>query len=157
MESPDIRPISAAETRPLRQRILRPHQTLAELVHAGDDAPDTLHVGAFIGAQLVGVASIHREAPPGAVGEMWRLRGMAVEASERRRGCGRALVAACLAHATRHGGTVVWCNARIGALAFYQSLGFSISGNPFELPKIGVHYFMSRSLARASVTAGERW
>jgi GNAT superfamily N-acetyltransferase len=156
MESIDIRPISAAETRPLRQRILRPHQTEAELVHAGDDAPDTLHLGAFSGARLVGVASIHREPPPGTASDTaWRLRGMAVEASERRRGCGRSLVAACLAHAALHGGTVMWCNARIGALAFYESQGFSKLGNPFELPKIGVHYFMSRDIARPGVRAGE--
>src|SRR5262249_61300203 len=40
MLSVDIRRITAAETRPLRQSVLRPHQTLAELVYGGDNPPD---------------------------------------------------------------------------------------------------------------------
>src|SRR5262249_51485474 len=79
----------AAETRPLRRSVLRPHQTEAELVYPGDDAPATLHLGAFLGASLVGVASLYREPPAGESGAGdWRLRGMAVAPELRGTGAG---------------------------------------------------------------------
>ena len=70
--------LSAAQTRPLRQLILRPHQTADELVYPGDDAPDSLHVGILVDQALVGIASIYREAPSRGVtfAGWWRLRGM---------------------------------------------------------------------------------
>lgn len=138
----DIRPITAEQTRPLRQAVLRPHQQARELVYHGDDAPDTLHVGAFSGDQLVGVASVYREGDPGA----WRLRGMAVTPALQRTGIGTALLDACIAHVKSHGGTRMWFNARTSAVAFYRRYGFQIQGEEFVLPDIGPHYIMGRSI-----------
>ena len=87
---PTLRAIAAAEARPLRHAILRPNQSLAELVYPDDDAADTLHAGAFEGDALVGVASVYREAPPGERDERaWRLRGMGTLPNARRAGGGR--------------------------------------------------------------------
>lgn len=139
----ELRPISAAETRPLRQRVLRPHQPSEALVYPGDDALDTLHVGAYVEGELIGVASLYREAPPGEVDPCaWRLRGMAVQRESQGGGHGRALLEACLAHARAHGGARVWCNARTTASAFYARLGFVVQGDAFDLPGIGPHHVM---------------
>ena len=143
-----IRPLGAAATRPLRQRILRPGQPLDVLVYPGDDAPDSLHVGAFAGDVLLGVASIYRMSPEGAPtapGD-WRLRGMAVEPAARRRGVGAALVRACEAHARAHGGTRLWFNARVDALPFYFALGYAAVGEVYELSGIGPHRFAAKAL-----------
>ena len=147
MSTTDVRPISAEETRGLRQAILRPHQRPEELVYPGDDDPDTLHLGAYVDGKLVGVASLYREAPPkeedpGA----WRLRGMAVAKDRQKQGLGAALLDACIAHAKGSGGTSLWCNARTTAAGFYTSLGFEVEGDAFELPGIGPHYVMWRAL-----------
>ncbi|HYE80265.1 MAG TPA: hypothetical protein VEI97_19995, partial [bacterium] len=56
-----VRPISPEEAAPLRQEVLRPMQTLAECIYAHDHDPGALHLGAFEGPELVGVASITRE------------------------------------------------------------------------------------------------
>ena len=57
--TPLIRPISAAETRPMRQSVLRPGKTLEELVYPGDDDPACAHLGAFDEAgRLVGIATV---------------------------------------------------------------------------------------------------
>ncbi len=143
-----VRRITAAETRPLRRAILRPHQQEHELVYPGDDATTSLHVGFFDGAALLGVASLYCQSPEGAADDLgeWRLRGMAVVPAARRRGVGAALVAACEAHARAHGGTRLWFNARIDALPFYFSLGYEAVGEPYELPGIGLHRFAARSL-----------
>jgi ribosomal protein S18 acetylase RimI-like enzyme len=146
----EVRPILGPASHPLRQAVLRPHQRLDDVVFPGDADPDTLHVGVFRGGALLAVATVCREAPPdhGPVGASarasWRLRGMATDPAERRRGHGRALVLACLEHVRRHGAALLWCHARVPALGFYRALGFEAKGEEFELPGIGPHVFMQR-------------
>ena len=146
--APDIRRISAAETRDLRQAILRPHQRPEELVFPGDEDPDSLHVGAFSGGKLIGVASIMRSVMSGRAScEAWQLRGMAIRPEHRRRGSGAALVRACIDYAAREGGQVLWCRARTPAVPFYRALGFETEGEEFEIPVSGPHYVMWRRVS----------
>ena len=138
--------LSAQAVRPLRQLVLRPHQTVDELVYEGDDHPLGLHVGSLRDGAVVGVASIAPQPWPaaGTAGD-WRLRGMAVLPGARRTGSGRELLQACLEHVRAHDGRRVWCNARIGAVGFYERAGFVVDGNPFEVQDIGTHVRMTRS------------
>jgi GNAT superfamily N-acetyltransferase len=147
----DLRPIEAAATRPLRRRILRPGQAEHELVYPGDEEADSLHVGAFDGDALLGVASVFRQSPEGAPPSPtdWRLRGMAVVPEARRRGLGAALLAACERHARDRGGTRLWFNARVAALPFYLALGYEVFGEEYELPGIGPHRFAEKRLGDA--------
>ncbi len=138
----EIRPITAEQTRPLRHAVLRPHQPVSALAYRGDDTHDTLHVGAFAGHEIIGVASMYREGEPGA----WRLRGMAVAPGLQRTGIGRALFEACVAHARARGGTTMWFNARTPAIEFYRRMGCEVRGEVFELPDIGPHVVMWRRL-----------
>jgi GNAT superfamily N-acetyltransferase len=141
--------------RPLRRRVLRPHQALADQVFAGDDAPGAGHFAAYLdddaadaGADPVGIASITPEPFPGAgspgpAGTDFRVRGMATDPERGRRvGAGAALLAACLDHARAQGATRVWCNARTPARGFYERAGFIAEGAEFTLPGIGPHYLM---------------
>ena len=150
-----VRPIDAPSTRPLRQRILRPGQPLEELAYPGDDAADSLHVGAYDGDALLGVASIYRQSPEGRPSRPtdWRLRGMAVVPEARRRGVGAALLAACERHAREHGARRVWFNARVDALPFYVALGYEVIGEAYELPGIGRHRFAEKLLPVSGATA----
>lgn len=140
------RPISAADTRALRRRVLRPHQAPEACVYPADDDASTGHLGVFVDGRLVGVASIFEESRPGEVGG-WRIRGMAVAPEHRGRGLGAALLEACLDHARGRGGGEVWCNARTSAARFYGHLGFEPEGEEFELPGIGPHYLMRHRLS----------
>jgi GNAT superfamily N-acetyltransferase len=145
-----IRPAELDAVRQLRQRVLRPHQRADELVYPGDDAPDSLHVGAFEDGELVGIATIVREPPPERSDETaWRVRGMATVPEVRGRGYGAALLQACLDHATERGGSLVWCNARATAVEFYRRFGFRVQGEGFTVPVIGLHFFMWRPLDEA--------
>jgi ribosomal protein S18 acetylase RimI-like enzyme len=114
----------------------------------GDDAPATLHVGARDDAgRLVGVASVYEEAPPEEAAPFtWRVRGVAVTTEWRRTGVGRSLMQACEAHAARRGGALVWCNARVTAIAFYERLGYRSLGGVFDVPGVGPHVRMQRRL-----------
>jgi len=146
MNTPDIRRIDAAATRPLRHAILRPHQRPEQLVYPGDDAADTFHAGAFRAGRLLGIASVTPSPFPGADWPApWQLRGMAVATELRGQGYGRALIAACLAHIAAHGGRTLWCNGRTSALLFYRALGFQPFGGEF-VTDTGPHYVLWRGV-----------
>jgi GNAT superfamily N-acetyltransferase len=128
------------DTRPLRQAVLRPHQTLEEL--AGDEPPGAFAVGAFEGERLVGVGLIGPEGEPGA----WRVRGMATEPEARGRGAGTAVLNSLLEHASSQGAERVWANVRVGARTLYERAGFEVTSDVFEPPHIGPHVRMSQEL-----------
>jgi GNAT superfamily N-acetyltransferase len=144
MDGHDIRVISAAETRPLRQALLRPHQRLDELVYRGDDDPLALHAGAFHQERLVGVATVSpNPCPRASFASPWQLEGMATVPEVRGLGYGRALIKRCLAHIAAHGGATLWCNGRTSAGGFYTNLGFQTVGDEF-VTATGPHYVFFR-------------
>jgi ribosomal protein S18 acetylase RimI-like enzyme len=146
--------VSADVVRPLRQEILRPGDTGEKLVFPGDENPETLHAAVSIEHRVVAVATVmsdpHPQDPqPGD----WRLRGMATSPELRNRGIGAALLAVCEAHARDHRATRLWCNARVNARAFYERGGLVVEGVAFEIPTIGPHYLMSKSLCDRNASA----
>ena len=141
MPAPVVREIPIADTRPLRQAVLRPHETLEEL--ASHEPPDAFAVGAFDGDELVGVGFVGREGPPGS----WRVRAMATAPSARGRGVGSAVLAALVEHAIANGAARVWCHARTPARALYERAGFVVASDEFELPQIGPHLVMERNIS----------
>ncbi len=147
MSEISVRPITAAEARPLRAAVLRPWRSADESIYPGDDGPESLHAGAFADGEIVGVASVFREPPPGeADARAWRLRGMAVSPAAHRKGYGRALLEVCTAHVAARGGAVLWCNARSTAVEFYRSLGFDSIGEEFKTPDGIPHFYMRRPI-----------
>lgn len=145
MENILVRPIEAAQTHALRRSLLRPNRPLFDSIYLGDDAPQSLHLGAWSGGEIVGIASITREKwPRDATLDAFRLRGMAVDPRFQRRGIGALLVREGLTYVQTQGGKMLWCNARTPARDFYLSLGFESVGQEFEIPEIGPHYLMRR-------------
>jgi GNAT superfamily N-acetyltransferase len=146
--------VTAEAVRPLRQQVLRPHQTVAEQVYPGDDAPGAAHFAALEGGDgaVLGVASITPEPYPGPGGGApgdFRIRGMATAPEVRGAGLGTDLLAACLAHARDRGARRVWCNARTPARRLYERAGFAAVGEEFTLPRIGPHFLMVLDLRAA--------
>jgi GNAT superfamily N-acetyltransferase len=142
--SPDIRQVAAHATLPIRFAILRPGMPPESANFPGDDAPETQHFGAFLEDQMVGVASIYFSPRPGseASGAEWQLRGMATLPHVRGRGFGRALLHACAGAALARGGTLLWCNARAAAVAFYAMHGWHVISEEFDIPTAGPHFRM---------------
>jgi GNAT superfamily N-acetyltransferase len=132
-----VRRISVADARVLRDRVLHANMPEGRSVYPGDDAPDTLHAGAFVDGLMTGVATVCRDSMPGgSITCEWRLRGMATLEEYRGRGFGRRLAEHCAAHATCRRGFLIWCSARLVAVPFYLSLGFEAHGKKFHLPEI---------------------
>ncbi len=135
-----VREVPVAETRELRQSVLRPHQTVSMM--AADEGEGTYAVGAFERATLVAVGLI----APSRDRAGWRVRGMASSPDARGRGAGTAVLQALLAHAGARGASLVWCNARTPAQRFYERAGFSVRSDVFDVPPIGPHVVMERAL-----------
>jgi len=45
------------------------------------------------------------------------------------------------------GGGLLWCNARVPAVAFYERAGFEVRGEPWDEPHIGPHVAMLRRVS----------
>jgi ribosomal protein S18 acetylase RimI-like enzyme len=139
--------VNAHATRPLRHTVLRPQQRIEEAAYPLDDVEESYHVGAFLGDEIVSVASVYHEARPGEEGEdSWRLRGMATLPELRRRGYGTNLLRSCIEYVAKMGGSEIWCNARSSAAGFYEGLGFEPVGDEFDLPLLGPHQIMRRAV-----------
>jgi ribosomal protein S18 acetylase RimI-like enzyme len=136
----DVREVPLADTRALRQQVLRPHQTVQEL--ADHEPAGAVAFGAFQGSELVAVGLVGPDGEPGD----WRVRGMATAPQARGRGAGSAILNALVQHAIAHGATRVWCNARTPALNLYKRAGFLVASDEFEPPDIGPHYRMELSV-----------
>jgi ribosomal protein S18 acetylase RimI-like enzyme len=133
---PAVRTIPLEQTRALRQAVLRPHETVETL--ASHEPEDAVAYGAFDGEELVAVGFVGPEGEPGA----WRIRGMATVPAARGRGAGTGVLDALLRHASAHGATSVWCNARVAAISLYERAGLRVVSEVFEPPDIGPHVRM---------------
>ena len=133
----------------LRRAVLRPDRPEGESIYPTDADPLTRHAVARGDAgEVVGVATIAPDPAPPAIETAvepwrhWRLRGMATSDSVRGTGVGRELLDLVVEHARANGAELIWCNARLAAVGFYERAGWSKVGELFELPHIGPHYVM---------------
>jgi predicted GNAT family N-acyltransferase len=146
--------LAVRDTWPLRKRVLRPHQEGDAVVLPGDDDPRAAHVGARDEhGRIVGVATVMPEPCPWAPERdgAWRLRGMATAEGLRGAGIGREVLRAAIDHVRAQDGALVWCNARVGALAFYEREGFAVAGERYVDPELGPHVPMQRELRRSGL------
>jgi GNAT superfamily N-acetyltransferase len=155
----DIEQIPPAASYPLRHAVLRPHLTVEQLVFDGDDLPGTATFGAVDRAsgEIVGVATMVPETAPfdpaetgidlGDTGTApWRLRYMATREDVRGQGVGALVLKAGLAYVAAEGGDLVWCNARVPAVGFYERAGFEVWGEEFLEGAVGPHVVMWRTV-----------
>lgn len=138
----EIKEISVEQARPIRQRVLRPHQKASELIYPGDDASDSFHLGAMRGDEVLAILSMYFSPKPDDTSNAWRIRGMASVDEIRGTGYGRKLVEVACDKAWDIERAPIWCNARESAFGFYEKLGFVIEGGIFEIDGIGAHAVM---------------
>ncbi len=95
-----------------------------------------MHVGAFVLGDLIGVGSFFVTLPEA------QLRKLAVRPECRGRGIASQIIRFGAAKACARGGRAIWCDARVSALGFYETLGFAVTGDTFD--KSGVAYRKAR-------------
>ena len=143
----DVRFVTASETWPLRQKVLRPHQTLQDCIFPQDEWPTTFHVAAENDGHIVGVATFHEEAFAKLKAERpYRLRGMATDFAFHGKGVGRRVLEKGIVELKARGCDLLWCNAREIAFPFYEKLGLLYEGPMFDIPSLGPHKVMYKYL-----------
>jgi predicted GNAT family N-acyltransferase len=133
---------------PLRHQILRSHQPLELAKYPGDTLPTSFHAGAFDAeGNCIACATLHQEPWENQIA--FRLRGMAVVPTHRRCGLGARILQLLESHALKQNVTVLWCHARTPAVPFYQSQGWQVISDEYEVPGIGPHFTMLKHLKRS--------
>lgn len=125
----------------LRHAELRPGLPLETARFDGDDEPETLHVAAEDDGAIVGCASFMRRPYDGRPAS--QLRGMATRADRRGEGIGAAVLRFGVA-ALGGDTALLWCNARIAAVPFYERQGWTVVSDVFDIPTVGPHHVMAR-------------
>lgn len=130
----------------LRHTVLRRGLPRSEAIFPGDDAPTSRHYAAFRGREILCCATLHASEWKGETA--WQLRGMATAPQARRTGLGRRVLKLIEADLRRNAGGVLlmWCNARVPALAFYREMGWEVVSDEFEIPTAGPHVRMMKRL-----------
>lgn len=139
--SVEVRRAKAEEIFPLRHAVLRPGRPVSASVYGEDDG--AVHIGAWDDGLLVGCATVFPDPWVGSADwpaepAAWRLRGMAVDPSRHRTGVGRQVLAAVADAATSAGAPLLWANARVTALAFYEAGGWVVAGDEFITKDTGL-------------------
>ena len=141
-----IERVAAELIRPLRSAVLRAGQPLAASAYPQEHLDSTVHLAALSpDGAVVGCSTWFPEPPPlgsavpggepsspATANRVWRLRGMATDPSVRGQGYGAALLREGLRVAAAGDGELVWCNARVVALGFYEAHGFTAVGPVFN-------------------------
>ena len=127
--------------------MLRPDSPIERCKFAGDEEDQTFHLGAFMDNKLVSVASFYFE-NHGELDEpfQFRLRGMATLPEYQHKGLSTELLKMAFPIIKQNFCNLVWCNARVSAVQFYQKVGFDKVGEEFDIPGIGPHLLMFKGL-----------
>lgn len=136
----------------MRQPVLRPGRPPEECIFEGDTTSSTLHLGAFLGYTLVGVASFmknkhsHFNEP-----EQYQLRGMAVLPEYQNKKLGEKLLLEGEKRLIDQASNVlIWFNARESAIDFYKRYGYKTTGELFMIPNVCKHIVMYKNLVPRS-------
>ena len=132
--SPDV-------VRPLRHKVLRPNLPFEASCLPSDNAPNAIHFTLKKDDNILSVASLYSESLEVMPNKKaYRLRGMATEPSEQRKGFGTMILHGAMDYLKKEADVeILWCNARVTAFGFYEKMGFTILGEVFDIPNLGHH------------------
>ena len=138
VEIRDARPDDAAELAELIGQLGYPTEPAAvarRLMRLGATGVDRVLVAEDDG-RIVGLVGVHVSRSLEYDGDAAKISAIVVDESRRGTGLGRALVAAAETEARARGCEVLWLTTaehRVGAHAFYRTLGFEETGRRFAL------------------------
>lgn len=143
----NIRKVEAKKVRPLRHSELRKGQDFSTTSYIEDYEAGTFHMACIVGEKIVTCASYYPEKSIKIKSNRaCRLRGMATDSRFQRKGYASDLMEESFKELKKRDCDMLWCNARLGAVSFYKSVGFKIIGELFDIEAIGPHYYMYKEI-----------
>jgi len=141
--------INAVDTYQIRQKVLIPDHDIKKVKFENDDDEDiSFHLGAFKDSQLVSVASFYYERNTIFSDlHQYQLRGMATLPEFQGQGLSSELLNMAFPIIKQNFCTLLWCNARVTAIGYYEKVGFKIQDQTvFEIEGIGPHVLMYKNI-----------
>jgi hypothetical protein len=101
------------------------------------------HIGAWVEEELVGVATVTRQLPPGPpMRGFFHISRLAVRDPHD----SVALIDRCVAFAAAHAGRTLWVRVPLDAVDIWRGCGFSIAGEPLRGRNGGAAVLMVRRI-----------
>ncbi|MHA7941874.1 GNAT family N-acetyltransferase [Formosa sp. 3Alg 14/1] len=142
-----IKQIEAQDTYKVRLPVLRPGRPIEDCEFNNDTHKDTFHLGLYYKSDLIGVVTFMRTINEDLQERrQYQLRGMAILEEYQGLKYGDLLIQAGESLVNEKQGKLIWLNAREIAVRFYERNGFKVSGDSFDIPKIGKHYMMYKTI-----------
>ena len=143
----EINKVDAEKIRPLRHSELRKGQDYSTTSYLKDYEEGTFHMACIVDDKIVTCATFYaQKSMKIKSNNAYRLRGMATDSQFQRKGYARNLMLESFKELKKRDCDMVWCNARLVAVNFYESLGFKITGDLFNIEAIGPHYYMYKEI-----------
>ena len=139
--------VDAEKVRALRHSELRKGQDFSTTSYIEDYEVGTFHMACIVDEKIVTCASYYPEKSIKIKSKRaYRLRGMATDSNFQRKGYATDLMKKSFKELKKKDCDMAWCNARLGAVDFYKSVGFKITGDLFDIAEIGPHYYMYKEI-----------
>lgn len=139
--------IATEETLDLRNRVLRNNAGLDKCVFPTDEAEGNFHLGKFVDDKIVSIATFFPEDYERRRAGGFRLRGMATDPASAGKGFGSDLIKFAINELRSANASYIWCHARSSAIGFYKKLGFEVVSEEFDVPGIGSHFNMIKTIS----------
>jgi len=142
-----VKEVFAKDIRPLRSLVLRPNLPIETTFYDLDDGNETFHLASIMNNTIISIGTFYPENDIELQTKKgFRLRGMATHPDYRRKSAATKLMKESFILLKEKKCDILWCNARLIAVEFYKSLGFKKIGEIFDIPSIGPHYKMYKSI-----------
>jgi GNAT superfamily N-acetyltransferase len=140
---PIIKKIAPIETYPVRHHVLRKGKPVESCHFEGDDLETTHHFGLYFNRELVGIISLFKTNSIHFLEKnQYQIRGMAVLEKYREKDFGKALIVHSEKQCKIQNTELIWFNARVEAIGFYEKMKYIKTGTVFEIPDVGKHVLM---------------
>ena len=139
----ETRVISSELTYEIRKQVLWPHIKNGDYSISVDKHPDTFHLGTFLDKKIVSIGTfVKQENNNFNCKEQYRLRAMATDRKYRKKNAAKTLFLKAIEILKNKNTNLLWCDARIGAIKFYQSVNMKSLEGIYNIPHIGEHKTM---------------
>ena len=143
----EINKVDAENIRSLRHSELRKGQDFSTTSYLKDYEEGTFHMACIVDEKIVTCATFYPEKSIKIKSDnAYRLRGMATDSNSQRKGYATDLMIESFKELKEKKSNLLWCNARLVAVDFYEALGFKIIGELFDIKGIGPHYYMYKEI-----------
>ena len=122
--------INKTLTYEIRKTVLWPHIKNNDYTISVDNDPNTFHLGTFLNNKVISIGTFVKENNSKFTEKhQYRLRAMATHKEYRKRGAGKMLFLKGLDILKSKKITLLWCDARLIAIPFYESVNMkSVKG-----------------------------